>query len=66
MATWETQARVARVLPGRLEEAAAVAHPGNATKAKNVEATKGIREERSDEQEIDQTCLGQVVTSFPD
>ena len=51
MATWETQARVARVLPGRLE-AAAVAHPEAADRM--AEAGEEIRQERCDEQEIDE------------
>jgi len=56
LATWETQARVALVLPG-LEEAAAVAHPVGAAEAGNpvetgqVEPGEAVREERCDEQE---------------
>ena len=49
-ATWETQARVARVLPG-LEEAAAVAHP---EAAPEMEAGEEIRAERRDEQNINE------------
>ena len=62
LATWETQARVARVLPGRLEEAAAVAHPVNAGHA---DASEDVREERCDDQQVDEPCLCQFVTSFP-
>jgi hypothetical protein len=50
LATWETQARVARVLTGLEEEAAAVAHAAGA----RVEACEEVREERCDEQEIDE------------
>ena len=59
LATWETQARVARVLPGRLE-AAAVAHAETA----EVAAGKDVGKERCDEQEVDEPCFGQVVTPF--
>jgi hypothetical protein len=54
LATWETQARVASVLPG-LEEAAAVAHPVGAKEAGGVKASEEVGEERSDEQEEDET-----------
>jgi len=50
LATWETQARVARVLPGRLE-AAAVAH---AETAEEAVAGKEVGKERCDEQEVDE------------
>jgi hypothetical protein len=60
LTTWETQARVARVLPGRLE-AAAVAH---AETAEDAGAGKDEGKERCDEQKVDELCFGQVVTSF--
>jgi hypothetical protein len=49
LATWETLARVARVLPGRLE-AAAVAHPV----PERRQAGEEVSAERGDEQEIDE------------
>jgi hypothetical protein len=53
LATWETQARVrASRFPG-LEETAAVAHPGGAETGK-AEARQEVREERCDEQEVDE------------
>jgi hypothetical protein len=49
---------VARVFSGRLEEAAAIAEPVSAdavvAKAGDAEAREEVREERSDEQEVDE------------
>jgi hypothetical protein len=46
------------VFSGRLEEAAAIAEPVSAdavvAKAGNAEAREEVREERSDEQEVDE------------
>jgi hypothetical protein len=63
LATWETQARVASVLPG-LEEAAAVTHPVNAN-AGETDTREEIREERCGEQEIDEPCFRQIRHLLP-
>src|SRR5437899_10280463 len=60
LATWETLARVARVLPGRLE-AAAVAHPVPQRRHVGEE----VSAERGDEQEIDEPCLRQIRHLLP-
>src|SRR5579884_498587 len=57
LATWETQARVALSFPGLPEEAAAVAH---AVPTRPVEAREEVREERCDEEKVDEACLRQI------
>ena len=61
LAAWETQARIARGLPG-LEEAAAVTH---AEPADEAEACEAIGEERCDEHERDEPCLRQIRHLLP-
>ena len=54
LATWETQARSRLAFPG-LEEAAAVAHSERPDAGeRDTEASEEIREERCDEQDIDE------------